>query len=244
MALTGAVASGAPQSEAVPCSTCDGLALPRPPPGRPRVRGGQAGRHPCAVPREQRLRDRAALHGGSPGHPPPLGAHKGHTHSCFHPFSTLEVQRGDGVLSVNLPSAAVHSLATTAPNVAFLGVCQMLHRLDVCTTGVLLLGRSEDASRRFSMDLQAHRVQKQYKATYLPHLLAPQGWELWSITSPAGLRVFCVMPGAHVRAAGSWGAAGPPHVHRWGSRHATCQGAATTMASLVSAVITIMERDV
>ena len=41
---------------------------------------------------------------------------------------------------------------------------QMLHRLDVCTTGVLLLGRSTDANRRFSMDLQAHRVQKQYKA--------------------------------------------------------------------------------
>ena len=60
----------------------------------------------------------------------------------------------------------------------FLGFCQMLHRLDVCTTGVLLLGRSEDASRRFSMDLQAHRVQKQYKAALLPRLLAPQGQEL------------------------------------------------------------------
>ena len=44
------------------------------------------------------------------------------------------------------------------------GYCvQMLHRLDVGTTGVLLLGRSHAASRRFSMDMQAHAVRKQYK---------------------------------------------------------------------------------
>ena len=50
---------------------------------------------------------------------------------------------------------------------------QMLHRLDVGTTGVLLLGRSHAASREFSMDMQAHAVRKQYKvpcASLAPHL--------------------------------------------------------------------------
>ena len=42
---------------------------------------------------------------------------------------------------------------------------QMLHRLDYCTTGVLLLGRNEQSSRRFMQDMEAHKVQKQYKVT-------------------------------------------------------------------------------
>ena len=45
---------------------------------------------------------------------------------------------------------------------------QMLHRLDVCTTGVLVLARSEAAARRFTADMTAHRIRKQYKVT-LPH---------------------------------------------------------------------------
>ena len=40
---------------------------------------------------------------------------------------------------------------------------QMLHRLDVCTTGVLVLARSEAAARRFTADMTAHRIRKQYK---------------------------------------------------------------------------------
>ena len=42
---------------------------------------------------------------------------------------------------------------------------QMLHRLDVCTTGVLVRARSEAAARRFTADMTAHCIQKQYKVT-------------------------------------------------------------------------------
>lgn len=45
---------------------------------------------------------------------------------------------------------------------------QMLHRLDVCTTGVLVLARSEAAARHFTADMTAHRIRKQYKVTR-PH---------------------------------------------------------------------------
>lgn len=44
----------------------------------------------------------------------------------------------------------------------------MLHRLDYCTTGVLLLGCNERSCRRFSQDLTDHKVQKQYKVPHLP----------------------------------------------------------------------------
>ena len=39
----------------------------------------------------------------------------------------------------------------------------MLHRLDVCTTGVLVLARNEAAARRFTADMTAHSIRKQYK---------------------------------------------------------------------------------
>ena len=42
---------------------------------------------------------------------------------------------------------------------------QMLHRLDWCTTGVLVLARTQAASRRFTADMTAHRIQKQYKVS-------------------------------------------------------------------------------
>ncbi len=44
---------------------------------------------------------------------------------------------------------------------------QMLHRLDVCTTGVLVLARSEAAARRFTADMTAHAIRKQYKVALL-----------------------------------------------------------------------------
>ncbi|CAL8469981.1 g9523 [Coccomyxa elongata] len=45
----------------------------------------------------------------------------------------------------------------------------MLHRLDYCTTGTLLLGRSEQSSKLFTQDMMDHKVQKQYKVlTFAP----------------------------------------------------------------------------
>ena len=40
---------------------------------------------------------------------------------------------------------------------------QMLHRLDLCTTGVLVLARTDVAARQFTADMTMHRIQKQYK---------------------------------------------------------------------------------
>jgi 23S rRNA-/tRNA-specific pseudouridylate synthase len=42
-------------------------------------------------------------------------------------------------------------------------VVQMLHRLDLCTTGVLVLARSDVAARQFTADMTMHRIRKQYK---------------------------------------------------------------------------------
>ena len=54
--------------------------------------------------------------------------------------------------------AAVQSMSLTC-------VCcmQMLHRLDWCTTGVLVLGRTQAVGRRFMADMAAHHIRKQYK---------------------------------------------------------------------------------
>ena len=40
---------------------------------------------------------------------------------------------------------------------------QMLHRLDLCTTGVLVLARTDVAAWQFTADITMHHIQKQYK---------------------------------------------------------------------------------
>jgi 23S rRNA-/tRNA-specific pseudouridylate synthase len=46
-----------------------------------------------------------------------------------------------------------------------MSVCaaQMLHRLDLCTTGVLALARTTEAARQFTADMTMHQIKKQYK---------------------------------------------------------------------------------
>ena len=62
------------------------------------------------------------------------------------------------------PATAVH-VALQSLSLTCACWMQMLHRLDWCTTGVLVLARSQAAGRRFMADMAAHRIQKQYKVS-------------------------------------------------------------------------------
>ncbi|CAL5218791.1 g513 [Coccomyxa viridis] len=77
----------------------------------------------------------------------------------------------------------------------------MLHRLDVCTTGVLVLARNEAAARRFTADMTAHSIRKQYKALVYKPVDAGTRLEHHMYNGPFGSSLD-VMAGEGLRARG------------------------------------------
>ncbi|BDA43990.1 RNA pseudouridine synthase 6, chloroplastic [Coccomyxa sp. Obi] len=77
----------------------------------------------------------------------------------------------------------------------------MLHRLDYCTTGALLLGRSEQSSKLFTQDMMDHKVQKQYKVLTFAPLEAGSELVHYMYPGPFGSRLE-VMGGKGLRARG------------------------------------------